>query len=59
MLQFIVLGYIPGTSIQINFIGYLLGVCLSFAVCSIAWWLSLRMLRSRAKRIVAMQLISL
>lgn len=59
MLQFIVLGYVPGTSIQISFFDYLCGIAVCLTVTSFVWWLSTRSVRSKARRIAAIQLIAL
>jgi len=37
MLQFIVLGYVPGTSIQLNFYDFLIGVLLTVTVMSFVY----------------------
>lgn len=37
MLQFIVLGYVPGTSIQLNFYDFLIGILLIVTVMSFVY----------------------
>lgn len=59
MLNFIVLGYVPGTSIQINFLEYICGVLITASSFSMYWFYSLYLIRSRARQIAAIQMIAL
>ena len=45
MLQFIFLGYIPGTSIQLDFISYMLAVLLAGTLLFAAWYYKARAAR--------------
>jgi len=52
MLQFIVLGYVPGTSIQLNFIDYMLVVLLGMLVVACFYFYSIRVTRRLTQQLM-------
>ncbi len=59
MLNFIILGYVPGTSIQISFEMYLALFAWCLLAPALVWYGAHYTLRKKALRIAAIQLISL
>lgn len=59
MLNFIVLGYIPGTTYQITFFEYLAFTLLTAGLLTSAWYFLYFDVRKKAKRIAAIQLVAL
>ncbi len=50
MLQFIVLGYVPGTSIQLNFANYLLMVVFVVLIFGCYWYVRTKTMRHLAQQ---------
>ncbi len=59
MLNFIVLGYVPGTSIQISFFNYLLTMSAVTLGAGCYWHFLGSSVRKKARHIAAIQLIAL
>lgn len=59
MLNFIILGYVPGTSIQISFEMYLVFFAWFVLMPALLWYSTYYSVRKNAARIAAIQLISL
>lgn len=59
MLKFIILGYVPGTSIQISFEWYLAFFSGLGMISLIGWYVIRYLTRREAVRIAAIRLVSL
>lgn len=59
MLNFIVLGYIPGTSYQITFLGYLMSVSFVVGSAAVVWYKYYYEVRRKAVKVAAINLIAL
>lgn len=59
MLKFIILGYVPGTSIQISFESYLMFFAGLGLVSFIGWYFVRYLARRQALRIATIRLVSL
>jgi len=59
MLNFIILGYVPGTTFQITFNNFVLAVAIITIVYSVFWYHNYAQIRRRARKIIAIQLITL
>lgn len=59
MLNFIILGYVPGTTFQITFNNFILTVTIIVIAYSAVWYHNYAQIRRRARKIIAIQLITL
>lgn len=59
MLNFIVLGYVPGTSLQLSFADVFIGGLVLLGLPLLVWYGLRHSVRQQARRIVAIELIAL
>lgn len=59
MLNFIILGYVPGTTVQITFTNFITTVALACLVSGAIWYSLSYAVRKKARDIATIQLIAM